>query len=232
VGDRPRLLDAFGRRGGAARGYQQAGWHVTVVDIDDFSDNHGGDLFVQADAITYIRDHGHHYQAIHAGPPCQGQIAITSANRTRPGWHDQHRNLIPATRRALAEVHAATGIPTVIENGASKHLRPDMLLCGETFGLGVIRHRYFEVAGLLPMQPPHSPHRGRIRGWRHGAWFDGPYLAVYGDSSSKGSVAEWQAAMGIDWMDDRGDLAEAIPPAYTRWIGDLMMAQLRSETAA
>lgn len=32
---KPRLLDLCGGEGGAAAGYQAAGWHVTSVDIDE-----------------------------------------------------------------------------------------------------------------------------------------------------------------------------------------------------
>jgi DNA (cytosine-5)-methyltransferase 1 len=99
------------------------------------------------------------------------------------------------------------------------------------FGLGVIRHRYFEVSGFAATPPAHKPHRGRVRGWRHGTYYDGPYVAVYGDGGGKGPVEEWQAAMGIHWTDDRKALAEAIPPAYTEHIGRQPIAHL-SERAA
>ena len=61
---------------------------------------------------------------------------------------------------------------------------------------------------------------------RHGQWFTGPYFAVYGDGGGKGSVAQWQTAMGIDWTDDRKAIAEAIPPAYATYIGRHLLAQL------
>jgi hypothetical protein len=71
-----------------------------------------------------------------------------------------------------------------------------------------------------------------VRGWRHGTYYDGPYLAVYGDGGGKGSVAEWQAAMGIDWTEDRKAIAEAIPPAYTEHLGRQLIAHLEQEVAA
>jgi hypothetical protein len=110
-------------------------------------------------------------------------------------------------------------------------IRKDVTLCGEMFGLGVIRHRHFEVSGFTVEQPTHVPHRGRVRGWRHGQYFDGPYVAVYGDGGGKGSVPEWQAAMGIDWIPDRAVLAEAIPPAYAEFIGQQLLAQLAERAA-
>jgi DNA (cytosine-5)-methyltransferase 1 len=112
-------------------------------------------------------------------------------------------------------------------------VRRDFTLCGEMFGLDVIRHRYFELGGWFSMAfaPTHPAHRGRVRGWRHGTYYDGPYLAVYGDGGGKGSVAEWQQAMGIDWTDDRKAIAEAIPPAYTEWVGGQMLAHLEAVAA-
>lgn len=91
------------------------------------------------------------------------------------------------------------------------------------FGLGVIRHRYFELGGWSTRNPTHITHRGRVAGYRHGQWFDGPYFAVYGDGGGKGTVAQWQYAMGIDWTADRREIAEAIPPAYTHFIGEQIL---------
>ena len=99
------------------------------------------------------------------------------------------------------------------------------------FELGVIRHRYFEVSGFQVEQPAHVKHRGRVAGWRHGEYFDGPYFAVYGDGGGKGTVAQWQQAMGIDWTDVRRELAESIPPAYTEFIGKQIYQSLDIERA-
>lgn len=97
--------------------------------------------------------------------------------------------------------------------------------------LPVIRHRYFELGRWSATQPPHRPHRGRVRGWRHGTYYDGPYLAVYGNGGGKGSVPEWQAAMGIDWTAARKAIAEAIPPAYTEHIGRQLADHIRGAVA-
>ena len=99
--------------------------------------------------------------------------------------------------------------PNVIENVQGSSLRRDVTLCGEMFGLAVIRHRYFEMGGWTPTAPAHVPHRGRVAGMRHGEWFTGPYFAVYGEGGGKGTVAQWQAAMGIDWTSERREIAEA-----------------------
>jgi DNA (cytosine-5)-methyltransferase 1 len=64
---KPRLLDLFSGAGGAARGYQRAGFHVTGVDIRP-QPHYAGDEFIQADAMTYPLEG---FDAIHASPPCQ-----------------------------------------------------------------------------------------------------------------------------------------------------------------
>lgn len=216
---RPLLLDLFCCAGGAGMGYHRAGFDVVGVDITPQPDYPFD--FVQADALDYLVGHGMRYAAIHASPPCQASCALTKG--TNAGR--EYQQLIPATRAILAYFF---NVPTVIENVQGSDLRRDLTLCGEMFGLGVIRHRYFEISGFEAAQPVHKPHRGRVRGWRHGQYHDGPYVAVYGDGGGKGSVQEWQQAMGIDWTDDRKTLAEAIPPAYTEFIGRQIMASLKA----
>lgn len=218
---KPKLLDLFCGAGGAGKGYIDAGFDVTGVDIEWQEDYPG--TFIQNDALAYLAAHGHEFDAIHASPPCQASSALSKG--TNQGKY--YLNLIPATRALLA-LHDK---PTVIENVQGSDLRRDMTLCGEMFGLGVIRHRYFELSGFPYLPAEHKPHRGRVAGWRHGEWFDGPYFAVYGDGGGKGSVAQWQAAMGIDWTDNRKSIAEAIPPSYSRFIGGQIMAYLETQQA-
>jgi hypothetical protein len=213
---RPKLLDLFCGAGGAGMGYLRAGFEVVGVDINpqlDYPAAH-----VVADALDFVAANWRDFDAIHASPPCQASTALTKG--TNAGR--EYVQLIPETRRLLR----ATGLPTVIENVQGSDLRRDMTLCGEMFGLGVLRHRYFEFAGFTAAAPAHKPHRGRVRGWRHGTYYDGPYVAVYGEGGGKGSVSEWQAAMGIDWTDDRKAIAEAIPPAYTEHIGRQLIEQI------
>ena len=208
---RPRLLDLFCGAGGAAVGYHRAGFEVVGVDIEpqpEFPFE-----FRQWDALNALTQRRFlaSFDAIHASPPCQASTALTKGtNRGR-----SYPQLIPAVRELLR----LTGLPWVIENVQGAAVRRDLTLCGEMFGLGVIRHRYFELGGWTADQPDHVPHRGRVCGYRHGQWHDGPYLAVYGEGGGKGSVAEWREAMGIDWTWDRKAIAEAIPPAYAELIG-------------
>ncbi|AUV62015.1 hypothetical protein KIV63_gp29 [Mycobacterium phage SWU2] len=208
-------------------GYHKAGFDVIGVDLHPQPDYPFE--FIQGDALDVLMNGEMNFPyregrslcevvAIHASPPCQSQTALTKGtNKGR-----EYPDLIPETRELLA----LTGLPTVIENVQGSSLRRDLTLCGEMFGLGVIRHRYFEVDKFKAEQPKHIPHRGRVRGWRHGKYFDGPYVAVYGKGGGKASVAEAQEAMGIDWTDNLVSLNEAIPPAYTECIGRQLLSYL------
>lgn len=212
---RPRLLDAFCGAGGAARGYQMAGFHVTGVDIKP-QPRYAGDVFVQGDALEYVREHGHEFEAIHASPPCQ---AFTSLQGR---WGREYPDLVAATRAALV----ATGKPYVIENVAGAPLLNPLMLCGSMFGLRVIRHRLFECAPSIHFGPAACSHpRGAVG--RRGHLGDREWMTVTGHFSD---VAKARRAMGIDWMTAR-ELAQAIPPAYTEFIGRQLLAVL-GEVAA
>lgn len=209
---RPLLLDLFCGAGGAAMGYHRAGFDVVGVDINP-QPNYPF-WFIQDDALNYLSLAGiGRYAAVHASPPCQASCTLIKGNQRATAGN--HIDLIPQTRELLS----ALDVPTVIENVQGAKVRRDLTLCGEMFALDVIRHRYFEIENADVWPTPHKPHRGRVAGYRHGEWFDGPYVAVYGDGGGKGTVAQWQAAMGIDWTDVRKEIAEAIPPAYTEYIG-------------
>jgi DNA (cytosine-5)-methyltransferase 1 len=214
-----KLLDLFCGAGGAGRGYMDAGFDVTGIDIAPQPDYPG--TFIQGDALAYLAAHGHEYDAIHASPPCQASSALTKGtNKGR-----EYLNLIPATRALLA-LHNK---PTVIETVQGSDLRRDLTICGEMFGLGVIRHRYFETSGFTALPLDHVKHRGKARGWRHGVYYDGPYFQVYGSGGGKGTVAEWQDAMGMHHTSNRKSIAEAIPPAFARFVGGQIMTRLESE---
>jgi SAM-dependent methyltransferase len=218
---RPRVLDACCGVGGAAMGYHRAGFDVVGVDIAE-QPNYPF-TFVRADALEYVREHGANFDLIHASWPCQHHTALTKGTNKGRTYPD----LIPAGRAAMR----STGRPYVIENVPGSTVRRDVTLCGEMFALAVTRHRYFELEGFTIAPPAHVPHRGRTKGWRHGRYYDGPYFAVYGEGGGKGSVPEWQSAMGIDWTDVRREIAEAIPPAYTHWIGERFLTARHVQTA-
>lgn len=216
--NKPEVLDLFAGVGGAGRGYARAGFSVHGVDHVAQPDNPYS--FRLMDALEYayvyaaqIRDT---VDLIHASPPCQRKCTLTAG--TNAHLAEKYPDLYPQTKALLEEI----GLPYVIENPSS---RPDVVLCGEMFGLRVIRHRKFELGGWETEAPKHINHRGRVAGMRHGVWYEGPYFAVYGEGGGKGSVAQWQHAMGIHWTDNRKSIAEAIPPAYTEYIGRQFLAQ-------
>ncbi|MGW2721981.1 DNA methylase [Streptomyces sp. NPDC001492] len=213
-----KVLDAFCCIGGATTGYRRAfgNCHITGVDLQAQPD-YPGDAFHQGDAIEFIRSHGHEYDLIHASPPCQGEGAPTKGtNRARNAAIGRtYPRLIVPTRAALE----ATGRPWVMENVPGSEVRKDIRLCGEQFGLAVLMHRYFELGRWTAKQPAHPRHRGYVRGWRHGEYRDGPYVAAYRQGGGKATVEEIRSAKGIDWSIDHLRLREALPPVYTEWIG-------------
>lgn len=222
-----RALDLFCGVGGTGEGLRRAGFEVTGVDTADMGDVYPN-RFVRTDAIEYTLEYGHVYDVIVAGPPCQHDCTLTAG--TNAGRFE-YPDLLEKTRRALQ----TTGRPFVIEQPpgrATKRMRVDLKLCGEMFGLGVIRHRNFEVDGVEVCTPAHPVHRGRVAGMRHGTWYTGPYFAVYGEGGGKGTVAQWQQAMGIDWSSQRRHLAEAIPPAYGEYLGRQIMTRLLNGACA
>ncbi|WP_433894613.1 DNA methylase [Streptomyces sp. CA-111067] len=200
-------------------GYHRAGFAVDGVDIVP---RHRYPFpIVQADALEHLTrliatGEIQRYALIHNSPPCQAGCALTVGTNAARGWGGDHPQLIPALRTLLD----ATGLPYVIEQPTGKApVRRDLTLCGESFGLGVLRHRTFELGRWSTTKPAHPRHRGYVRGYRHGQYRDGPYVAAYGSGGGKATVPEMQHAMGITWTDVRGELTEAIPPAFTQWIG-------------
>ncbi|MFF3157667.1 DNA methylase [Streptomyces sp. NPDC057910] len=231
-GPRPLLLDLFSCAGGAAMGYARAGFTVHGCDIAHrpkypFTQHKGDALEYLAQLIA--SGEITRYAAVHASPPCQAGCALTVGTNQSQGWGGTHVDLVAPTRALLDR----TGLPYVIEqpNGRAE-IRKDLTLCGEQFGLGVIRHRNFELGGWTAPRPAHVPHRGRVRGYRHGRFYDGPYVAAYGNGGGKPSIPELQAALGITWTDVREELTEAIPPAYTEHIGHALLTSLTMGVAA
>ena len=224
-----RVLDLFCCAGGAARGYQLAGAVVDGVDVVP-RPNYCGDRFVLSDAITYLRDNiwpiRSTYDLVHASCPCQEDNTLTRGTNRAMGWGREHRQFVPETRELLDVI----GVPYVIEQPAGgTKIRRDLRLCMDMFPVGdppwVQRHRDFEVSGFTVPQPAHVKHRGYVRGMRHGVYRDGPYVAAYGEGGGKATIAEMRHALGIDWTSEREELTEAIPPAYTLYIGQAFRAE-------
>lgn len=214
-----RLLDLFCGAGGAAVGYQRAGFDE-IVGVDLAPQPRYPFTFVQADALTFPLEG---FDAIHASPPCQAY----SIMRNLPWLRDrEYPRLIDPTRERLG----AAGVPWAIENVMGAKLDAQWL-CGGMFGLPFYRHRYFET-NFLWLQPDHPPHvhtvrNGRMLGARardivHAGGFKRPGAGV-GHSAGVALVRE---AMQIDWM-TRAEITQAIPPAYTEFIGAQLLRLLR-----
>jgi len=220
---KPKLLDLYCKAGGAAMGYHQAGFEVTGVDIEP-QPNYPF-AFIQADAIEYLKANYKKYDVIHASPPCQKYSASTAQFRKSGKVYP---DLLAGTRGELIK----TRKPYIIENVQGAPMRKDVILNGEMFGLKVIRVRWFELDnGLFIMMPAKTQIKKNmvINGERISVYGNGHYrdhkthkMPVF----KKESVLEtWRFAMGIDWM-TRLELAEAIPPAYTKYIGDRIFQQV------
>ena len=210
---RPLLADLFCGAGGAAMGYHRAGFDVVGVDLRPqprypFE-------FVQADAMTFPLDG---FDAIHASPPCQDWSQL-SRNYGAPGHGTAW--LLHAT----LEILRGQPLPWVIENVVGAALPSPFILCGASFGLGASgldlnRHRLFQTS--FPMLAMPCQHRA------------GKTIGVYGNGTNSWHrqklgrclrITEMREAMGIDWM-TRAELSQAIPPAYTAFIGEQLMSHL------
>jgi DNA (cytosine-5)-methyltransferase 1 len=209
--NRPRLLDLFSGAGGAAMGYHRAGFDVTGVDIEP-QPNYPFP-FVKADVFNLAADElWLQHDAIHASPPCQDHI--------RGGTHAIHGTgwMLGATRSLLLN----SGLPWVLENVPGAPMRADYQLCGCLFGLTIRRQRWFETSwhGFdLRAACDHRKPAVGIYGHPHGQRGAWPGMLP-------GSLETWSEGMGIDWMTAE-ELTQAIPPAYTEYIGRQLIETIR-----
>jgi DNA (cytosine-5)-methyltransferase 1 len=213
-----RLLDLFCKAGGAAVGYHRAGFDE-IVGIDIEPQKRYPFEFVQCDALEYVRDHWMEFDAIHASPPCQAYSISKHIHQPKK----VHPDLVSPTRVMLER----SGLPWVIENVPGSPLKagPQAFLCGLQFGLRVLRHRFFETSFHL-MTPSHPMHpKGNLTNSRDGySTGETGFVCAAGNNFSRARGAE---AMGIDWPMTREEVANAIPPAYTEYIGRQLLDHIR-----
>ena len=197
-----KALDLFCGAGGASAGLCAAGYDVMGVDIAP-QPNYPY-AFVQADAMTHpIKG----YDLVWASPPCQ---RFSTATRVS-GDPSSHPDLIDPVRLRLQASEAAW----IIENVPGAPIRADYLLCGSMFGLALRRHRKFETSWGTD---------GLVLSCNHSRRVVGVYGHTHGERGGwKGMLPStkrtWSEAMGIDWM-TTGELAQAIPPAYSRFLAE------------
>jgi DNA (cytosine-5)-methyltransferase 1 len=198
-------------------GYHRAGWEV--VGIDHANQPNYPFRFLKADAreaAVYInRSWMEDFQAIHASPPCQRYSVGTKQHKTM----ENHPDYIAEIRAYLIK----SGLPYIIENVPGAPLINPITLCGSIFGQTRLRrHRLFE-SNVLLMAPR----------CRHEIQHDCISVTGHAGGSSTrdgaqrfGSTAQWKEIMGIDWMTGK-ELAEAIPPCYTEYIGKQLMTHIK-----
>ncbi len=224
-----RLLDLFCGAGGAAMGYHRAGFDE-IVGVDIAPQPRYPFEFIQADAMTFPLDG---FDMIHASPPCQDYSEARYINGR--GGVTAFPRLIADVRLRLME----SGAAWIIENvsGAAHDMPAATVLCGTSFGLHTRRHRLFESSELLFGSGPCHHAIGDVIAKRWGSEFIGIYSGV--EYQSKGATrkrgkkarkADVAAAMGIGWM-TMYEMGEAIPPAYTEWLGSQLFDAIRSRAA-
>ena len=213
---KPKLLDLFSGAGGAGMGYHRAGFDVTGV--DNKPQKRYPFHFIQADALSLPIEFLQQFDAIHASPPCQ-KFSVASIR------HIQEGKVYPDCLTQIRIKLKTAGRPWIIENVLGAPMSRMIILCGLMFNLKVFRHRAFESSFLI-FSPSHPSHNGKKIG-------EG-YYSVAGGSGrwkswgkvhrniSKGTIAEWRDAMGINWMTAK-EIKESIPPAYTEFIGKQLM---------
>jgi DNA (cytosine-5)-methyltransferase 1 len=216
-----RALDLFCGAGGAARGLQRAGFHVTGIDNRP-QPRYAGDLFIRGDAMAPPVDLAG-FDFIWASPPCQAYTPLRALQNGK-----QYPDLVAAVRSMLI----VSGRLYAIENVPGAPLGYHVQLCGEMFGLRTIRHRRFETSWLM-FQPEHPAHTAPTSTrQRRACWDAGMHISVTGDVGTYVG----RLAMGIDWMSG-DELSQAIPPAYAEFIGrsaiaDIMAARTASVSGA
>ncbi len=200
---KPKLLDLFCGAGGASMGYYQAGFDVEGVDIKP--QPHYPFKFYQADALEFALEG---YDAYHASPPCYENTWSARRWIDAPVVYEKTDQLVNCRSMLLD-----TGKPFILENTPSAEMSNYIRLLGTMFELKVIRERWFELYGFeILLLPSPLLIKNPIQS---GNYFT---VAGHGGNSKDCRLATWQDAMGIDWM-IKEELTQAIPPAYTEYIG-------------
>jgi len=228
IGDKPVLLDLFCCAGGASMGYYRAGFQP--YGIDNKPQRHYPFPFLQMDAMEamdrllrgegltfsnggclYLSD----FDVYHASPPCQPWGRMRKLNYAQ-GVARDYPELVNPIRKRLKE----TDKLYVIENTPGAPLIEPIMLCGSSFDLLVRRHRIFEMNFEVFGQPCAHNREVQDKPPLHRLTGKSRVVGCYGHGRGKGdNKALWSKAMGITWM-TRTELSQAIPPAYTHFIGN------------
>lgn len=207
-----RLLDLFCGAGGAGMGYARAGFEVIGVDIAP-QPNYPF-TFIRDDALELLADPDalSAYDAIHASPTCQSRARVTAWT----GRREDHPDTLTPTLLRLSILEQPWVVENVPEATRLGDLRADFRLCGTEFGLNVRRHRDFQIGNWSSFQLQHPCRCRRNR-----------LLVPFGHKNERA----FADAMGCGWMTNL-EGRQAIPPAYTQFIGEQLLAHLAVEAAA
>jgi DNA (cytosine-5)-methyltransferase 1 len=203
-----KILDLFCGAGGVAVGLESAIGDCWITGVDIVPQPRYRYKFIQGEWNSIDPEP---FDFIWASPVCKRYTQMLNHGLTD---RNNHKDFIPGVRQWLKN----SGKPYVIENVAGAPLENAGMLCGEMFGLRVMRHLFFECS-FPAIWPEHKPHRGH----GHRKQGDGGYYyRVYGHETGK---ANWGMAMGIDWMKSY-ELAQAIPPAFSQYVAKQWLASI------
>ncbi len=198
-------------------GYHRAGFEVVGVDLHP-QPNYPFE-FVQDDAFRFIeRNMDWPWAAIHASPVCH---RWSQMRLCRPGLRDEAPDLITPMRPLLE----ASGLPWVMENVPGAPLHNPVRVCGSGLGLKVQRHREFESNVCLWGVPCNHGNNAWNPEYKHSTGRKRRRVPVIGEWRIPKELQD--EAMGIDWM-TLAELQEAIPPAYTEFIGSQLLQAIRA----
>lgn len=228
----PWVLDTFCCEGGAAEGFKRAGWNVLGVDnTARFCRRYRGHGFLVADAVRFLVEYGHLFQARHASPPCQPYSIATAGNASA---RVKHPRLIGATREAMLAHPGPWSIENVAQ--ARAEMIDPVTLCGTMFGLHATdddgtplemwRHRLFETSPEVRLEPPtscrHGWHSVQVAGSYGGARSDKHEARLIRAGGYVPAKHVQEALLGIDWMTLHG-LYQSLPPIYCEHLGHALM---------
>jgi DNA (cytosine-5)-methyltransferase 1 len=235
---RPRLLDLFSCAGVAGDGYTAAGFDVVAVDIDAAALRHNPHSPVLRDALDVLQDRAFMagFDAVHASPPCQ---AYSVTRHTHDVAH-------PDLLGPVLDLLRAQPLPWVVENVPGAPMPGALVLCGSEFGLrawdpatestvALRRHRLFlssvDLWGAGGCTCAADRAAGRIAGVYGGGSRDLTHARTVRQGGYTPAPDVARALMGVERPVPWKYLTQAIPPAYTRHVGEALIAHLSAVAA-